>query len=192
MGVAWRAPGLELYSDPSGAADDRALAEAIARAGNVVVGAQLIETADAEGRPQNVWLRPLDEIEVDADHKREMSLTINDEAKRLAQMIDEYLDITRLESGARPLRLTSTQVAQLIERALTLLDPVAARREMRVTRRFAPNLPALQADADLIARAVTNLVANAIKFSPPQTAVSFSIPLTRWAVLPSPALLTRR
>jgi signal transduction histidine kinase len=83
-------------------------------------------------------------------------------------MIDEYLDLTRLETGARPLRLESLCVRQLLDRALLLLEPVAAQREIRVIRRFAPNLPALTADADLIARAVTNLLANAVKFSPPR------------------------
>jgi PAS domain S-box-containing protein len=113
----------------------------------------------------------LAQFEVDADRRREMHLAINDEAKRLARMIDDYLDITRLESGARPLRLTPVRVAPLIERALLMLDPIAAQREIRILRRFAPNLPALLADADLIAQAVTNLVANAIKYSPCKTEV---------------------
>jgi signal transduction histidine kinase len=97
-----------------------------------------------------------------------MHLAINDESKRLARMIDEYLDLTRLETGARPLRLEPLRVTQLLERTLLLLEPVAAKRDIRIVRRFAPNLPALTADADLIARAVTNLLANAVKFSPPR------------------------
>jgi signal transduction histidine kinase len=47
----------------------------------------------------------LAQFEVDSARQREMHLTINDEAKRLARMIDEYLDLTRLESvafAARP------------------------------------------------------------------------------------------
>ncbi|HEY7183775.1 MAG TPA: ATP-binding protein, partial [Blastocatellia bacterium] len=55
-----------------------------------------------------------------------------------------------------------------LDRALLLLEPVAAQREIRIARNFAPNLPPLTADADLIARAVTNLLANAVKFSPPR------------------------
>ncbi|MGH9937401.1 MAG: CHASE2 domain-containing protein, partial [Blastocatellia bacterium] len=52
-----------LYSEPAAAADDRALAEAIARAGNVVVAAQLAESADEQGQSRIAWLRPLPEIE---------------------------------------------------------------------------------------------------------------------------------
>jgi signal transduction histidine kinase/CHASE2 domain-containing sensor protein len=110
----------------------------------------------------------LTRFDVEHERRREMHLAINDEAKRLARMIDEYLDLTRLESGARPLRLEPVRMAQLLERTLLLLDPVAANSEIRIVRRFAPNLPAVMADPDLIGRAVTNLVANAVKFSSPR------------------------
>ncbi len=113
----------------------------------------------------------LSQFELDAERRREMHLAINDEAKRLAQMIDQYLDLTRLESGARPLRLAPVRVAALLERALLMLEPIAAQREIRILRRFAPNLPAVLADADLLARAVNNLVTNAIKYSPVRTEV---------------------
>jgi PAS domain S-box-containing protein len=110
----------------------------------------------------------LTRFDVENERRREMHLAINDESKRLARMIDEYLDLTRLESGMRPLRLEPVRIAQLIERTLLLLDPVAAQSEIRFVRRFAPNLPAVMADPDLISRAVTNLVANAVKFSSPR------------------------
>jgi two-component system, OmpR family, phosphate regulon sensor histidine kinase PhoR len=86
-------------------------------------------------------------------------------------MIDEYLDITRLESGARLLQPAPVCIESLLERVLLLLDPVAAQRQIRLARRFAPNLPTLVADGDLLSRAVTNLVANAIKFSPAKSEV---------------------
>lgn len=113
----------------------------------------------------------LAQYEVEAERRRELHLAINDEAKRLARMIDEYLDLTRLESGARPLRCAPLAVGPLLERALLLLEPVAAQSGIRLVRRLPPGLPLLNADADLLARAVTNLVANALKFSPPQREV---------------------
>jgi signal transduction histidine kinase/CHASE2 domain-containing sensor protein len=113
----------------------------------------------------------LAQYEVEAERRRELHLAINDEAKRLARMIDEYLDLTRLESGARPLRCAPLAISSLLERALLLLEPVAAQSGIRLVRRLPPGLPLLHADADLLARAVTNLVANALKFSPPQREV---------------------
>lgn len=113
----------------------------------------------------------LAQFEVGEDRRREMHRAINDEAKRLSQMISEYLDITSLESGAQPLRLAPVRIAALVDRVLLLLDPLAAERDIRIVRRLAPELPALLADADLIAQALTNLIANAIKYSPVKTEI---------------------
>ncbi|MBO0859560.1 MAG: CHASE2 domain-containing protein [Chloracidobacterium sp.] len=114
----------------------------------------------------------LSQFEMDADRRREMHLIINDEAKRLARMIDEYLDLTRLESGARQLRLAPLRIEQLMERALLLLDPVAERAGVKIVRNLSQNLSPILGDADLIARAVTNLVDNAIKFSPAYSTIT--------------------
>ena len=113
----------------------------------------------------------LAEFEVAEVRRREMHLAINEESKRLSHMIREYLDITRLESGAHALRVAPVRIAPLIERVLLLLDPLATQRQIRIERHLAPDLPALMVDADLISHALTNLVANAIKYSPSHTEI---------------------
>jgi signal transduction histidine kinase/CHASE2 domain-containing sensor protein len=125
----------------------------------------------------------LSQFEMDAARRREMHLIINDEAKRLARMIDEYLDLTRLESGARQLRLAPLRIEQLMERALLLLNPVAERAGVKIVRDLSTNLPPILGDADLIARAVTNLVGNAIKFSPVNSTVTVNARAEGAAVL---------
>jgi PAS domain S-box-containing protein len=109
-----------------------------------------------------------------AEKRREMNAAINEATERMTRMIDDYLDLTRLESGAREPRLGWRKVESLIEQNLLLLDPVAARRGVTLTRKFAPDLPPIFADADLLTRALTNLVANAIKYSPADTEVVIS------------------
>ncbi|HMC59593.1 MAG TPA: ATP-binding protein, partial [Candidatus Solibacter sp.] len=116
----------------------------------------------------------LAQYDVDPERSREMHLAINDEVKRLARMITGYLDITRLESGATELRLSPVRLENLLERTLLLLDAVAAQHGIKLTRRFAPDLPAVLADADLLSRAVENLVSNAIKYSPSGTEVALT------------------
>jgi PAS domain S-box-containing protein len=112
--------------------------------------------------------------DVDPAKRREINLAINDEVKRLTRMITEYLDITRLENGATVMRKSAIRVDTVIERTLVLLEPVAAAKSIRLTRRFDPEAPALLADPDLLARAVQNLVSNAVKYSPQGTEVIVS------------------
>ncbi|MGH9756007.1 MAG: CHASE2 domain-containing protein [Blastocatellia bacterium] len=125
----------------------------------------------------------LSQFEMDAARRREMHLIINDEARRLARMIDEDLDLTRLESGARQLRLAPLRIEQLMERVLLLLDPVAERAGVKIVRNLSPDLPPILGDTDLIARAVTNLVDNAIKFSPVNSTVTVNARADGSAVL---------
>jgi signal transduction histidine kinase/CHASE2 domain-containing sensor protein len=113
----------------------------------------------------------LAQFELDAGRRREMSLAIHDEAKRLTHMINEYLDITRLESGTTILRLSAVRVEALVERTLLMLDPLAAERGTRLTRQLDPAVPPVVADPDLLTRAIGNLVSNAIKYSPRETEV---------------------
>ena len=112
--------------------------------------------------------------ELAGDRRREMNLAINDEVKRLTRMITEYLDITRLESGATPMRLSAVRAETLIERILILLDPVAGARKIRLTRMIESGLQPILADPDLLSRAVENLVSNGIKYSPDGTEIVIS------------------
>jgi len=116
----------------------------------------------------------LTQFEFDPERRREMSVAIHDEAKRLTHMISEYLDITRLESGSTILRRAAVRIETLIERTLLMLDPLAAERGIRLTRRWNSNVPPVIADADLLSRAIGNLVSNAVKYSPAGTEVVIS------------------
>ena len=116
----------------------------------------------------------LAQYDVDPARSKEMHLAINDEVKRLTRMITGYLDITRLESGATELRRSAIKLEPLLERILLMLDPVAAQSGIKLVRKFAPDLPAVLADPDLLSRAVENLVSNAIKYSASATEVTLA------------------
>jgi two-component system, OmpR family, phosphate regulon sensor histidine kinase PhoR len=116
----------------------------------------------------------LAEFELGREQARELSMGINEEAKRLTHMIGEYLDIARLESGTTVLRRSPVRIETLVDRTLLMLDALATGRSIRLTRRFDTGISPLLADADLLSRAISNLVSNAIKYSPPKTEVVIS------------------
>jgi two-component system phosphate regulon sensor histidine kinase PhoR len=117
----------------------------------------------------------LAQFDFDPDRGREMSVAIHDEAKRLTRMISQYLDITRLESGATVLRRSALRVESLVERTLLMLDPLAAERGIRLTRHLGFDANPLLADPALLSSAVSNLVSNAIKYSARDTEVVIAV-----------------
>ncbi len=114
----------------------------------------------------------LTEHEIEPEAQRKMLSTINAESKRLARMVNEYLDITRLESGTETVRLAPVDAEAIIERTLLFLEPLAGKREIAFKRHFGSLDRNIDADAELLGRAITNIVANAIKYSPDKTTIT--------------------
>ncbi|MGQ0604035.1 MAG: sensor histidine kinase, partial [Anaerolineales bacterium] len=91
---------------------------------------------------------------------------ISTEVQALEQMAQELLDLAQIESGQTIVKLLPTPVDQLVNGAVERLLPQAHHKHLRVEIDVPNELIAL-ADADLISRALGNLLHNAIKFTPP-------------------------
>src|SRR5229473_2040854 len=95
----------------------------------------------------------------------EAAATIFQESGRLVAMINTYLDVLRLEAGARPMRKETFQVGETVKQVARVIKPIAQASEIKVRTEIAAGLPALQGDAHLIEGALLNLASNAIKYS---------------------------
>jgi signal transduction histidine kinase/CHASE2 domain-containing sensor protein len=95
----------------------------------------------------------------------EAAATIFQESGRLVAMINTYLDVLRLEAGARPMRKETFHVGDTIKQVARVIQPIAHASEIKVRMEIAVDLPALQGDPHLIEGALLNLVSNAIKYS---------------------------
>jgi signal transduction histidine kinase len=95
----------------------------------------------------------------------EAAATIFQESGRLVAMINTYLDVLRLEAGARPMRRETFQVGETVKQVARVIQPIAQASEIKVRTEIAADLPALQGDPHLIEGALLNLVSNAIKYS---------------------------
>lgn len=85
---------------------------------------------------------------------------------KMLHMINQLLDISKLESGQMPIRGESLDVPSLLREAARRIEPLAANAQIELEISHPQDLPALHADSELIGRVLDNLLDNAIKFSP--------------------------
>jgi signal transduction histidine kinase len=103
---------------------------------------------------------------------RESAAQIRTEARHLTRLILNLLDISKADEGQLTPRLGDVDLASTVAEVFAELD--AAARARRVELRSALAHERLRADGDLLRRAMTNLVENAIRHAPEQTAVTVS------------------
>jgi len=97
---------------------------------------------------------------------------MEDELVSLTQMVEELLELSRIESGRVPLSFKLTTVKKLINKPVKRLRPQAERKGVSLSVSIAADLPLVRADAKRMHQVVTNLVHNAIKFTPAGGAVT--------------------
>ena len=88
------------------------------------------------------------------------------EIDAVTQIVDELLELSRLESGRVSFQMQPVAVPELVEPPVERLRPQAERAGLRLEVEVPPDLPAASADAARVRRVVSNLVHNAIKFTP--------------------------
>lgn len=84
----------------------------------------------------------------------------------LLDMINDLLDIAKLESGSLVLNKKLVTPAAVIEQALAHTAPLAKQSGLRVARNLPADLPLAYADEDTLRRSLVNLLGNALKFTP--------------------------
>ncbi|MCB9418275.1 MAG: HAMP domain-containing protein [Ardenticatenaceae bacterium] len=87
------------------------------------------------------------------------------EVDTLTQMVEELLELSRIESGQVPLKLARTAVPDLFFDPMERLQPQAARSEIELVLNLPSGLPLVLADAARVQQVIANLLHNAIKFS---------------------------
>jgi two-component system phosphate regulon sensor histidine kinase PhoR len=91
---------------------------------------------------------------------------VADEVDRMTQMVTELTELSRIESGRAELRTEPVNLNSLIEGVIARLGPQADRQGVTLSSELPPDLPAIIADKERIGQVLTNLVHNAIKFTP--------------------------
>jgi signal transduction histidine kinase/DNA-binding NarL/FixJ family response regulator len=184
--------GVTLVTAESGRvldADDLALAEELARRIMVAVEhAQLYHDALQATRARDEILgvvahdlrNPLSTVRMAAQlladdvapaHRKPLD-TLLRTTERMNQLIQDLLEVTRIESGKLALELHTESVAGVLREATAMLQPLAQARSIAFETALAADLPRVPLDSARVLQVVSNLVGNALKFTPAEGRVT--------------------
>ena len=102
--------------------------------------------------------------------RQQLSEMINSESKRLARMIQTFLDVERLADGQMELKREPFRIGQVIETCFERAAPIAERKQIRLLLDQTAEAT-LTGDRELMEYALYNLLTNAVKYSPAGTEV---------------------
>jgi signal transduction histidine kinase len=109
-----------------------------------------------------------------APKQDELLVAARDDTERLLRILNDLLDLARLDEGNAELRIESVAPADLLQRAVAEAADSAAAKHLSLSCSVDPQLPPVAVDRQRISHVFTNLVANAIKHSPADSEIRLS------------------
>ncbi len=129
---------------------------------------EFISTVSHEFRSALAGIRTFGELIADLDltpdQMKRYARDIQDEAVRLSRLISEMLDLDRIESGEMGLDVGLVDINELIEAVAHVFEFKGPEHHLRLT--LDPTVPLITGDTDKLTIVLTNLIENAIKYSP--------------------------
>ena len=135
---------------------------------------EFVSTVSHELRTPLTSIRAFSEILQDnpelplAERRRFLAIVIH-ETERLTRLINEILDVSRLESGRAEWNETWVDMRGVIGNTVTTMSQVFREKRVRLETRLPDRVPAVRADVDRIVQVLVNLLGNAVRFSAPDT-----------------------
>jgi len=108
------------------------------------------------------------------DQSRDFVARLRGEAQRLLSLIEDILDLSRLESGKLALKPRRIGIGEVVRGAVETTRPMAQKYGVAVQATVAADLPLLHVDEVKIRQVLVNLIVNAVKFSPRDRGVELS------------------
>lgn len=101
----------------------------------------------------------------------EYSTIIRQASEQMDSLIRDLLDVTRIEAGRLKVDVAPTDLGELLADAFGTLNQVASAKSIDLRFSTEPTLPLVSADRERIRQALSNLIGNSVKFSPPKSQI---------------------
>ena len=102
------------------------------------------------------------------EQQTEFLQTIKSNADRLTILVNDLLDISRIETGRMQLTVGEVDLSRVVGDVIAALRPRVDEKGQSLTNEIPVNLPPIRADANRVAQILTNLIGNAIAYTPEQ------------------------
>ncbi|MFI4861905.1 MAG: ATP-binding protein [Phycisphaerales bacterium JB063] len=113
---------------------------------------------------------------VDEKRKRYAANIINS-SRRLLELINDLLDLAKIEAGRMELRLATVSIQDTAEGLANLIRPQVEKRGVRIRVKVQRNLPPAETDPGKLQQVLFNFLANAAKFTAPDSVITFAASL---------------
>jgi len=111
----------------------------------------------------------------DSEMQKEFYNTINEQTNRLADLIKNLLNISKMEMGSLTLDKGLVKTDWFFEDCLSSIEATAFEKNITIIRNQPDVYPSLIADKDLLKAAIINILGNALKYTPANGSITFSI-----------------
>jgi signal transduction histidine kinase len=113
-----------------------------------------------------------DDVEWSASEQHDFLTVVNEETDKLTEMIEQLLDLSRMEAGLLSVHPTASQLGEIIDGAAAQLLDLTAEHVLKMD--VPDDLPPVNADGRRIGQVLANLVSNAAKYSPAGSEITIS------------------
>jgi len=111
----------------------------------------------------------------DERQRKEFYEIIASETDRLHRLIENILNISRIESGVVKVVREPVSLTAVAKQVLDVVSPQAKAKDLQIVDRLAPVYHQVEGDYDMLCQAVLNLVSNAIKYTPDGGTITVSV-----------------
>ena len=115
--------------------------------------------------------------EADDDKVSRYGRNISMASKNLLAMINDMLDLARMEAGKASVRIDKVAIGDICQNLLALMQPLADKKSITLTSDVGTELPLATTDGGKVRQILFNLMSNAVKFTPPEGDVKLTVEL---------------